>query len=79
MGYERITIARGTRGRGVLEEMTFNGRFSVVKGKSVDDHVILVDTLKAEYVRQVKEIESRQIYGNAETRIVEGTAFDLGK
>ncbi len=77
MGYERITIARGTRGRGVLEEMTFNGRFSVVKGKSVDDHVILVDTLKAEYVRQVKEIESRQIYGNAETRTVEGTAFDL--
>lgn len=77
MGYERITVGRGTKGRGVLEEMTYNGRFSVVKGKSVDDHVILVDTLKAEYIRQVKEIESRQIYGNAEKKTVEGTSFDL--
>jgi hypothetical protein len=77
MGYERITIARGTRGRGVLEEMTYNGRFSVVKGKSVDDHVILVDALKSEYARQVEEIEKRQIYGNAQTKTVDGTAFDF--
>lgn len=77
IGYERITVGRGIKSRGVLEEITYDGRFSVVKGKSVDDHIVLVDSMKSDYIRQVKEVESRSICGNTQSRIIEGAAFDF--
>jgi hypothetical protein len=77
IGYERITIGRGTRSRGVLEDITCNGRFSVIKGKSVDDHMVLVNAIKSDYIGQVKKIESQRIHGNIENKSVEGTAFDF--
>jgi hypothetical protein len=61
----------------VRREITYDGRFSVIKGKSVDDHIVLVDSMKSDYVRQVKEVESRSIHGNTKSRIIEGAAFDF--
>lgn len=77
MGYEKITIGRGTKRRGVLEDLRFNGRASVVKGRSIDDHVVLVDTVRREYANQVKVVEDESIYANVQQRTLEGRAFDF--
>jgi hypothetical protein len=77
MGYERITVGRGTKRRGVLEDLRFNGRASVIKGKSIDEHMVLLDTLKKEYANQVGIVEKQSIYANAQTKTLEGTAFEF--
>lgn len=81
MGYERIRIARGATSKGVLDDVSYDGKFRVVRGKSVDDHIILVDSVKAEYSRKVQQIEEKRIYGTREKSNgglnLEGQPFDF--
>lgn len=81
MGYERIRIARGASSHGVLDDVSYDGRFRVVRGKSVEDHMILVDSVKADYARQVQEVEEQRIFGTREksdgSLTIEGHAFDF--
>lgn len=79
MGYEKITIGRGTKSRGVLDDLTYDGRFSLIRGKSIDDHMVLVDTVKEDYAQQMLEIEKNRIFGSTCDGIhtVEGMAFEF--
>ncbi len=77
MGYDRITIGRGTSTLGVIDDLDYSGRFRVVKGKSVDDHISLVNMVKDDYSQQVQEIEKFRIYGDSNTKSVEGKPFDF--
>jgi len=77
MGYDKITIGRGTKTYGVIDDLDYSGRFRVVKGKSVDDHISLVNMVKNDYSQEVKEIEKFRIYGDSNTKSVEGKPFDF--
>jgi hypothetical protein len=81
MGYEKIRIARGLPRKGVLDDVSYDGRFRVVRGKSVDDHMILVDGVKAEYSRKVRQIEEERIFGTRDksegSLSIEGHPFDF--
>lgn len=79
MGYTKVTIGRGTKYHGVLENLEHNGRFRVMKGDSIDDHISLVDYVTNEYSNSVHEIEKERIRGekSGDKCFVEGTAFDF--
>lgn len=77
IGYDKLTIGRGTRNHGVIDELDHSGRFRVVKGKSVDDHISLVNMVKTDYAQEVKEIEGFRIYGDDNTKSIEGVPFDF--
>lgn len=79
MGYTKVTLGRGTKYHGVLEDLGYNGRFIVRKGDSVDDHISLVDHVTDEYSTKVYEIEKERIRGEkcGEKSFIEGTSFDF--
>ena len=77
LGYDKITIGRGTKGNGVIDDLTFFGRFSVVKGKSIDDHISLVNIVKKDYTEEIHEIEKFRLYGDSNTKSIEGKPFDF--
>jgi hypothetical protein len=79
VGYEKIQIIRGGGTRGVLEDLTFDGRFSIIRGKSIDDHMVLVDSVKSDYSKQILEVEKNSIHGTKMDgkSSVEGIAFDF--
>lgn len=47
LSYSKVIVGRGTKSNGVVDDLYYNGRFSVVKGDSVDDHISLVNTVDA--------------------------------
>lgn len=77
IGYDKITIGRGTKGCGVVDELAHSGRFRVVKGKSIDDHVSLVNMVKNEYAQEIQRIEECRIRGDVDTKSIEGTPFEF--
>ncbi len=79
MGYTKVTIGRGSRTSGVLENLEYDGKFRVMRGDSVDDHISLVEYVKDKYSQQVHEIEKERIRGEKihEKSMIEGTAFDF--
>jgi len=77
MGYEKITIGRGTEYNGVIDDLEYSGRFRVVKGKSIDDHMSLVNMVKKDYTREIQEVEKFRLYGNSNTKSIEGKPFDF--
>lgn len=80
MGYKGIKIARGTNRSGVLDDLSYNGRFSVKRGKSIDDHMILVDNVKHDYRAKVEGVERNRLYGTRAangTVNIEGDVFDF--
>ena len=79
MGYTKVTVGRGTKYHGVLEDLGYNGRFIVKKGDSIDDHISLVDHVTTEYSDSVHQIEKERIRGEKieEKCFVEGTSFDF--
>lgn len=77
IAYNKIIIGRGTRSRGVIDELKHSGRFRVVKGKSIDEHISLVDMVKNDYMKEIEKIEELRICGNSTTKSIEGTPFEF--
>ena len=77
IGYDKITIGRGTKSHGVIDDLDYSGRFRVVKGKSIDDHISLVNMVKNDYAKKVLEIEKFRIHGDTNTKSIEGKHFDF--
>jgi hypothetical protein len=79
LGYEYVTITRGQRNYGVLDDLRFDGQFMVRKGKSVGDHMVLVETTKDDYSSSVKEIENQRLSGRKENgfSVIEGVPFEF--
>ncbi len=75
LSYSKVIVGRGTKSDGVVDDLYYNGRFSVVKGDSVDDHISLVNTVKESYVKIIHGIEKYSIYGNHDTKSIEGEPF----
>lgn len=61
LGYDWVSISRGNVKHGVLEDLGYNGRFALRKGRSVGDHMILVDLVKEDYKERVKEVEDHRL------------------
>lgn len=79
MGYTKVTIGRGTKYHGVLEDLGYNGRFRLMRGDSIDDHISLVDHVTDGYSEKVHEIEKERLRGEkiGDKCFVEGTSFDF--
>ncbi len=77
MGYDRITIGRGTKQNGVIEDLEYIGRFIVTKGKSVVDHISLVDSVKGDYESVISDIENLSIYANSKNGSIKGRPLEI--
>ena len=77
LSYSKVIIGRGTRSSGVIVDLYYDGRFTVVKGDSIDDHVSLVDIVKTKYAKLIHGIEKHGIYGDPDTRTVKGKPFEF--
>ena len=75
LSYSKVIVGRGTKSDGVVDDLYYNGRFSVVKGDSVDDHISLVNAVKEKYSEMIHGIEKYSIYGDQDTKFVEGKPF----
>ncbi len=75
LSYSKVIVGRGTKNDGVVDDLYYNGRFSVVKGDSVDDHISLVNAVKEKYSKMIHGIEKYSIYGDQDTKLVEGNPF----
>lgn len=82
IAYNKVRILRGKIGEiwdWVQDDLHHTGYFAVKKGKSVQDHLHLVDISKEEYAKSVKDIEDQRIgIKKVEDRtLVEGKSFDF--
>ena len=75
VSYSKVIIGRGTKSAGIVDDLYYNGKFSVVKGDSVDDHMILLNTVKGRYKALIDGIEKNGIHGDKTTKSVEGRPF----
>lgn len=75
ISYSKVRIGRGTKSIGIVDDLYYNGRFNVVKGDSVGDHIILLNTVKRQYSELIRKIEDCGIYGDKATRSIEGRPF----
>ncbi len=79
LGYERIRISRGKHSYGIMDDLGFDGRFIVRKGRSVGDHLVLVDEVQDNYNKQVKNVEKLRMEGRIENGFstIRGTPFEF--
>lgn len=82
IAFNKIRIARGRNNSitdSVQDDIHNTGYFSVKKGKSVQDHLQLVDIAKDEYHETISDVEDQRIgIKEIEGRtIVEGKSFDF--
>ena len=77
LSYSKVIIGRGTKNSGVIDDLYYYGRFNVVKGDSVDDHISLVGMVKNKYIDLIRGIEECSIYGDRDTRTVMGGPFEF--
>ena len=75
ISYKKVIIGRGIKSAGIVDDLYYNGRFNVVKGDSVDDHISLLNIVKDHYTMLIHKIEECGIYGDKVTRTVEGRPF----
>lgn len=76
-GYDKITIGRGTRNHGIIDDLDYSGRFRVVGGKSVDDHIILVNMVREAYVCEIMQIEECRIRRDDSTGSIKGRPLEF--
>lgn len=82
MAYNKIRILRGSKGslfNSVQDDIHNTGYFAVKRGKSVQDHLQLVDISKNEYSETIQDVENHRIgVRQVEDRtLVEGKSFDF--
>lgn len=77
MGYEKISFNRGSADDGVLENLRYDGRFRLVKGDSVDEHVSVIDQVTEKYRDLIELIEKERIRVEKKDELfaIEGNAF----
>lgn len=77
IGYRKITISKGAKDDGVLETLGYNGRFRLVKGDSIDEHISLIEQVTDTYRKSVEMIESERIRGQKTGSgfTIEGNSF----
>ena len=77
LGYERVSINRGTNSDAVLESLDYSGRFRLVKGDSIDEHVSLIEHVTGKYRKTIEDIEGMRVRAEEkEGRVViEGNSF----
>lgn len=80
--YDRVRILRGDKQSltdFVTDDLDYNGIFAIRTGKSVYDHVTLVELVKEKYQKQMKTIEDNSIgLRQINNRMLyEGKAFDF--
>ena len=61
MAYNTIRILRGQPPDSVQDDVHNNGYFAVKRGRSVQDHLYLVDSCKKEYSKTIHDVESSSI------------------
>lgn len=79
IAYDTIRILRGRPPKFVQDDVRNTGYFAVKRGKSVQDHLQLVDSCKEEYAKAVHDIENSSI-GVKKTEskmLVTGDSFDF--
>lgn len=81
MAFNKVRIRRGQNSSldSIQDDVTYNGYLSVKRGKSVQDHVHLVDICRDEYSKTVNHVEDSSIGVKAvEGRtLIEGKSFDF--
>lgn len=82
IAYNKIRILRGSKGsffNSVQDDIHNTGYFAVKRGKSVQDHLQLVDISKDEYSQTVQDVEDQRIgVKQIEDRtLMEGKSFDF--
>jgi hypothetical protein len=77
--YKRVRINRGNSERFARDDFNYNGRFSVKSGKSIDDHMDLVDSAKSLYRSEMKFIEDYSLGArkSGEVALIEGKPFEF--
>ena len=61
MAYNTVRILRGQPPDSVQDDVHNNGYFAVKRGKSVQDHLYLVDSCRDEYSKTIHNVESSSI------------------
>lgn len=82
IAYNKIRILRGSKNSlldSVQDDIHNTGYFAVKRGKSVQDHLQLVDMCKDEYSETIRDVENHRIgVRQVEDRtLVEGKSFDF--
>lgn len=81
MAFNKVRIRRGQDSPSdfIQDDITYDGYLAVKRGKSVQDHLQLVDVCRDEYSRTIKHIEESSIGVRAvnERTLVEGKSFDF--
>lgn len=77
--YKKVRIVRGGREGYAKDDVHFSGRFSVKSGKSIDDHIALVDGARMLYRDEMKIIEDQGlgVRKQHDSYIVEGKPFEF--
>lgn len=81
IAFNKVRIWRGqdSPSDSIQDDVTYNGYLSVKRGKSVQDHLHLVDVCRDDYSRMVERVEDssigvREVEGRT---LVEGKSFDF--
>ena len=79
LGYEYVRIARGYKSHGIEDDVWFDGRMSVKRGRSVEDHMVLVNSIKDEYCQKITEAEKLRMDGRMEgdMAVIDGFPFEF--
>lgn len=81
MAFNKVRIRRGqdSPSYSIQDDVTYDGYFSVKRGKSVQDHLHLVDACRDEYSKMVEHVEDTSIGVKAVDgrTLVEGKSFDF--
>ena len=79
MAYNKVRILRGQPPYSVQDDVHKDGYFAVKRGKSVQDHLDLVDICKDEYSRVINDVEESCIGVNKteDKMLVDGSSFDF--
>lgn len=77
IGYEKVFINRGTPHDGVLETLEYSGRFRLVRGNSIDEHMSLITHVTKMYRETVEAVENKRIRarGTQAGFSIEGNSF----
>jgi len=79
LGFEWVNIVRGKMSHGIKDEVRFDGRFRVTRGRSIGDHMILVENARDDYLSQMQTVEGMRIEGQTENgfSLIKGTPFEF--
>ena len=77
--YRRVRISRGSSQKSIQDDVYSNGYFAVKYGKSISDHLDLINSCKKDYSKLINNIEDNSIgTKNVDGKILlDGDSFDF--